>query len=104
MRARLLLALAVMFFFAAISAAPAANTAVDVQSALAAAEAAEKAAGALKNQWTVTEDALTAAKKAAAAGDYDTAVRFAKRAEALAKASIDQANEQKNAWRAAVVR
>ena len=104
MRARPLLALAAVLLFASISLAPAANTAADFQSALGAAEAAEKAAGALKNQWTTTEDVLTAAKKAAAAGDYDTAVRFANHAEALAKASIAQANEQKNAWRAAVVR
>jgi hypothetical protein len=47
---------------------------------------------------------LTAAKKAAAAGDFDTAVVAAQRAEALAKASIAQATEQETAWRAGIIR
>jgi hypothetical protein len=86
------------------SAAQAASTEVDYKTALAAAEAAEQEAGALKNQWIPTEQALAAAKKAAAAGDFDTAVAQAKEAEALAKASIAQAKEQQSAWRAGVIR
>ena len=86
------------------AAAMAASTEADFKSALAAAEAAEKDAGGLKNQWTTTAQALAAAKKAAAANDFDTAVKQAQQAEALAKASITQAKEQETAWRDAVVR
>ncbi len=94
--------LAVTLFFA--GAAQAASTEADFKTALAAAEAAEQDAGALKNQWIPTEQALAAAKKAAAAGDFDAAVAQAKEAEALAKASIAQAKEQQTAWRAGVIR
>jgi hypothetical protein len=85
-------------------AAQAASTEAEFKTALAAAEAAEQGAGALKNQWLPTEQALAAAKKAAAAGDFDAAVVEAKQAEALAKASIVQAKEQQSAWRAGVIR
>jgi len=84
-------------------AAQAASTEADYKAALAAAEAAEQDAGALKNQWIPTEQALAAAKKAAGAGDFDTGVAQAKEAEALAKASIAQAREQQSAWRAGVI-
>jgi hypothetical protein len=86
------------------SAAQAASTEADFKTALAAAEAAEQEAGTLKNQWLPTEQALAAAKKAAAAGDFDAAVAQAKEAEALAKASIAQAEEQQSAWRAGIIR
>src|ERR1700744_4167279 len=82
----------------------AASTEANYKTALAAAEAAEKEAGTLKNQWLPTEQALAAAKKAAAANDFDTAVKQAQQAEALAKASIFQAKEQDDAWKAAVIR
>ena len=94
--------LAVTLFCA--GAAQAASTEADFKSALAAAVAAEQDAGTLKNQWIPTEQALAAAKKAAAAGDFDTAVAQAKEAEVLAKASIAQAKEQQSAWRAGVLR
>jgi hypothetical protein len=71
----------------------------DFKAAFAAAEAAEKEAGQLRNQWTTTEAALTAAKKAAAAGNFDQAVASAKEAEALAKASIFQATSEKERWK-----
>ena len=90
-------------WFAAATVAQAASTQADFDAALAAALAAEKDAGALKNQWTTTEQALSAAKKAAAAGDFDAAVKQAKQAEALAKASIAQAKEQDTAWKAGVI-
>ena len=100
-----LIILAVMLAgLACPSAAEAASTEADYKTALAAAEAAEKDAGALKNQWTTTEQALAAARKAAAAGDFDAAVKQSRQAEALAKASIAQAKEQADAWKAAVVR
>jgi hypothetical protein len=104
MRTRMLLAVTGIFWFAAVTAAVAANTEADFKAALSAAEAADKDAGALKNQWTTTEDALAAARKAAVAGDFDTAVNDAKQAEALAKASIAQAQEQQQAWRAGIIR
>ena len=94
----------VVVYCAALSAAQAASTETDFKTALAAAETAEQDAGALKNQWIPTEQALTAAKKAAAAGDFGAAVAKAKQAEALAKASIAQAKEQQSAWRAGVIR
>jgi hypothetical protein len=90
--------------FVTVSAALAASSEADFTAALNAAMAAESEAGALKNQWTTTEDALTAARKAAAAGDFDTAVAAAQRAEAMAKASIAQAKEQDTAWRAGIIR
>ncbi|HUD89702.1 MAG TPA: hypothetical protein VMR17_24860 [Xanthobacteraceae bacterium] len=98
---RMLLAMAGLLF---ATAAFAASSEADFTAALNAATAAETEAGALKNQWTTTEDALAAARKAAAAGDFDTAVAAAQRAEALAKASIAQAKEQETAWRAGVIR
>ena len=82
----------------------AASTEADFKIAIAAAEAAEQDAGVLKNQWIPTEQALATAKKAAAAGDFDTAVVQAQLAEALAKASIAQAKEQQTAWRAGIIR
>jgi len=71
----------------------------DFKAAYAAAETAEKDAGQLRNQWTTTEAALSAAKKAAASGDFDQAVASSKEAEALAKASIFQATSEKERWK-----
>jgi hypothetical protein len=85
------------------TAAHPASTQADFDAAYAAAQSAEKEAGALKNQWTTTEQVLASAKKAAAAGDFDGAINQAKQAEALAKASIAQAEEQETAWKAAVI-
>ena len=50
----------------------------DYKAAYAAAEAANKDAGALRNQWTTTASALAAAKKAADAGDFDAAMAAAR--------------------------
>ena len=71
----------------------------DFKAAYAAAESAEKEAGRLRNQWTTTEAALSAAKKAAASGDFDKAVASSKEAETLAKASIFQATSEKERWK-----
>ena len=81
-----------------------AATDADFKTAYAAADAANKEAFALRNQWTVTATALTDAKKAADAGDFDKAIAAAKEAEALAKASVYQANSEKEAWKAEVIR
>jgi hypothetical protein len=102
MRMRICLAVTCWLFCA--GALQAASTEADFKTALAAAVAAEQDAGALKNQWIPTEQALAAAKKAAAAGDFDAAVLQAQLAEALAKASIAQAKEQQTAWKAGVIR
>jgi hypothetical protein len=99
---RALLVLTCLLLMAA-PAAQAANTQADFDAAFAAAAAAEKDAGTLKNQWLPTEQALAAAKKAATAGDFDIAVAQAKEAEALAKASIAQSKEQQDAWKTGVI-
>ena len=104
MRARLLVAMFAVLWLAAMTAARAASTEADFKTALSAAETAEKNAAALKNRWTTTEQALAAAKKAAAAGDFDAAVKEAHQAQALAEASIAQAKEQEEAWRAGIIR
>jgi hypothetical protein len=77
----------------------AAGSEADYKAAYAAAEAANKEAGALRDQWTVTASALAAAKKAADTGDFDQAIAQAREAEALAKASIFQAASEKDAWK-----
>lgn len=89
---------ATVLLIASASAAHAASE-VDYKAAYAAAEAANKEAGSLRNQWTTTASTLAAAKKAGDAGDFDTAVAQAKEAEALAKASIFQATSERERWK-----
>jgi len=98
------LVLASALLAANATAALAAVTEADFKAAYAAAEAANKQAGTLRDQWTVTVTALSDAKKAADAGDFDKAVTSAKEAEALAKASVFQATTEKEAWKAEVIR
>ena len=86
-------------FLIAGSAGALAATEADYKAAYAAAEAANKEAGSLRNQWTTTASTLAAAKKAADTGDFDKAVEAAKEAEALAKASIYQAKSEKELWK-----
>ena len=93
-----LLALASVLLITSATSAFAATEA-DYKAALAAAEAANKEAAGLRNQWTVTAAAIAAAKKAAEAGDFDKAVESSKEAEALAKASIFQATSEKTRWK-----
>jgi hypothetical protein len=76
-----------------------AATEADFSAAYAAAEAANKEAGSLRNQWTTTAATLAAAKKAAAVGNFDAAVAASNEAEALAKASIFQATSEKALWK-----
>ena len=103
MRTRALIRMAIVVSLAAPATAALAANADDFQAALAKAEAANKQAGAIKNQWTTTTGTLKAAQ-AAAAGKFDDAVKLANEAEALANASIAQAKEQETAWTQAVVR
>ncbi|HEY7243918.1 MAG TPA: hypothetical protein VH678_08550 [Xanthobacteraceae bacterium] len=77
-----------------------AGSEADFRTAIAAAQAANDEAGRLKNQWTTTAQTLADAAKAAAAHEYDKAIALARHAEALARASIHQAKEQQEAWKA----
>jgi hypothetical protein len=104
MRTRNLIRFAVILSLAGFATASFAASADDFKAAYAKAEAANKKAGAMKNQWTTTASELKAAKKAADAGKFDDAVKLANQAEALANASIAQAEEQKKLWKSAVVR
>ena len=90
---------ALLLALLASSGACAASTEADFKAAYAAAEIANKDAGALRNQWTTTAATLAAAKKAAAEGNFDSAVAASKEAEALAKASIFQATSEKTLWK-----
>ncbi len=80
-----------------------AATEAQAMSSLEAARAAEALARAAKSAWTPTETALSAAEKAFAAKDFDTAKDRADEAAALAKRSIEQAEEQKSVWRDAII-
>jgi hypothetical protein len=93
-----LLSLASVLLIAGATSALAATEA-DYTAALAAAEAANKEAAGLRNQWTVTAAAIATAKKAAEAGDFDKAVASSNEAAALAKASIFQAISEKTRWK-----
>jgi hypothetical protein len=82
-----------------VSAALAAGSEAEFKAAYASAAAAEREAGNLHNQWTVTETSLAEARTAADKGDFERAVSAAKQAEALARASIFQATHEKEAWK-----
>jgi hypothetical protein len=97
-------ALASLLLIADATPVLAATSESDFKAAYAAAEAANKQAAALRNQWTTTAAALDAAKKAADSGDFERAVASSKEAEALAKASIFQAESEKQAWKALEIR
>ena len=97
-------ALASALLIAGATSVLAAGSEADFKAAYAAAEAANKEAGLLRNQWTTTAAALAAAKKAADSGDFDQAAAASKEAEALAKASIFQATSEKEAWKALEIR
>jgi hypothetical protein len=99
-----LLVLTATLLTAGASSARAAASEDEFKAAYAAAEAANKQAGVLRDQWTATASALADAKKAAAAGNFDSAVASSKEAEALAKASIFQAASEKDAWKALEIR
>ena len=92
-------ALVLALLAAGAMSALAAGSEDDFKAAYAAADAANKEAGKLRNQWTTTASTLAAAKKAADAGDFDKAVEASKEAEALAKASIYQATSEKQLWK-----
>jgi hypothetical protein len=94
-----ILSLAFVQVIAGATSVRAASSETDFKTAYITAEAANREAGRLRNQWTVTAEALADAKKAADKGDFDHALASAKEAEALAKASIFQATNEKEAWK-----
>jgi hypothetical protein len=96
--------LAALLLLAGVTPLAAASSEADFKAAYAAAEAANREAGALRNQWTTTAAALADAKKAADKGDFDQAVAASKEAEAMARASIFQATSEKEAWKALEIR
>ena len=104
MHTRILVRLAVLLSVGGFATAAFAASAEDFKAASAKAEAAMKQAHALKNEWSTTVGAMKAAKKAADAGKFDEAVKHAQEAEALAHASVAQAQEQAKIWRDAEVR
>ncbi len=67
------------------------------QKALAAAKKANKAAAALKNEWRDTAKIIKAAEKAAAKGDYATAIKLANKAEEQGRLAVQQARDNANA-------
>jgi hypothetical protein len=97
-------ALVVTLLVAGAVSALAAGSEDEFKAAYAAADAANKEAGKLRNQWTTTASTLAAAKKSADAGDFDKAIASAREAEALAKASIFQATSEKTRWREMEIR
>ena len=104
MRTRTLIRLAVVLSVAGMTTAAFAASEADFKAAYAQAEAASKQAIKMKTAWTTTAKDLKAAKKAAAAGKYDDAVKLSHQAKALAEASIAQAKEQAKIWQEAVPR
>lgn len=102
MRTRALIRWAVILSVVGMTTTALAASADDFNAAYAKAEAAAKQAVKMKTAWTTTGAALKAAKKAAAAGKFDEAVKLADHAKALADASIAQAKEQVNLWQKAV--
>jgi hypothetical protein len=97
-------ALAIALLAAGAASALAAGSEDEFKAAYAAADAANKEAGKLRNQWTTTAATLAAARKAAESGEFDKATASAKEAEALAKASIFQATSEKTRWREMEIR
>jgi len=93
------LALVSVLLVAGAASALAGGSEADFKAAYAAAEAANREAGALRNQWTTTAAPLADAKAAADKGDFDHAAALSREAEALAKASIFQAASEKEGWK-----
>jgi hypothetical protein len=84
--------------------ANAAPTAEQARAALADAQKAEAAAIAAKAAWVPTEAALARSRKALASARWEEAFAAAQEARDLARLSVEQAEEQKTAWRSAVYR
>jgi hypothetical protein len=99
-----ILSVVTTLLIAGATSALATGSEADFKAAYATAEAANKEAGRLRNQWTTTAAALADAKTAAGKGDFDQAIAASKEAEALAKASIFQATSEQEAWQKLEIR
>ena len=76
----------------------------DAETAIAAAEAARKAAADLHYEWNTIAPLIDEAKAAVAAGDFDKAVALASQAKFQGDAAVAQARHESSAWKDAVVR
>jgi hypothetical protein len=104
MALQIIIRLAILSSLAGFATPSFSASAEDAKAALAKAETAEKEATGLRNRWTTAEQELNKAKGAIAAGNFDEAVKAAQKAEALSKASVEQATQQKKLWPEAVIR
>ncbi|MDN5937630.1 MAG: hypothetical protein L0H83_03110 [Salinisphaera sp.] len=94
--------LAALFMLPAMAGAQ--STKADYRSAYQAAMAAHEKAVAHQSQWTATNEALASAEQAAHKGDYAEAADLARRARALARQAVKQAEQQDRLWEQAVIR
>ena len=76
----------------------------DAEAAIAAAEAARKAAADLHYEWNTTAPLIDEARAAMTAGDFDKAVDLAEKAKFQGDAAVAQARLQSETWKDAVVR
>jgi hypothetical protein len=95
--------LAGMLSIVVLTATATAGPAEDFAAAYAKAEGASRQSEVMKTQWSVTVSELKAAQSAARDGNYGEAIDHARKAEALANASIAQAKEQETAWKQGVI-
>ncbi|MDA0977961.1 MAG: hypothetical protein O3B72_05340 [Proteobacteria bacterium] len=77
-------------------------TASEVSRRLEAAEAVYEQARAAQNSWVMTPRLISEARQALAADDVETAAELAERAYRSARASVEQAEREKLAWRGRV--
>ena len=71
---------------------------VSADAAIAAANAAKKEASLVGGEWRDTGKIIKKAEKAAASGDYESAIKLANKAESQGKLGKTQAMIQKNNW------
>ena len=74
------------------------------ESACAAAEEARKTSAEMRYEWNTIAPLMAKADEAAAAGDYDKAVKLCDEARLHGEAAIAQAKKQADMWKAAVPR
>jgi hypothetical protein len=76
----------------------------DAEAAIAAAEAARKAAADLHYEWNTIAPLLEEASAALTAGDFDKAVALANKAKYQGDAAVAQARHESEVWKGAVIR
>lgn len=89
------LAVAALIAGLACAGTAAASDKAAAEAAIAAAKAAQKAASQVDGEWRETGNIIKDAEKAAAEGNYGSAVELAKKAETQGKLGQEQANSQK---------